>query len=80
MAREIKETVVKVLSENEFDPKNKNILRIVRWNNGRPQLEKRKFYKVEDGWKPGKASGMNAEDFAVIKENLAEIEKLINEK
>lgn len=80
MAREIKETVVKVLHEQEIDGNNKNILRIVRWNNGRPQLEKRKFYKSEEAWKPGKAAGFNVDDFMMIKENQEEIEKLLREE
>ena len=77
MPRQIKETVVKVLNEQEIDANNKSILRIVRWNDGRPQLEKRRFYSSEDTWKPGKAAGMNADDFAIIKGNLEEIEKLL---
>lgn len=77
MAREIKETVVKVLNEQEIDANNKTILRIVRWNNGRPQLEKRKFYLSEEVWKPGKAAGFNIDDFTLVKENIEEIEKLL---
>ena len=77
MPREIKETVVKVLNEQEIDANNKTILRIVRWNNGRPQLEKRKFYLSEAAWKPGKAAGFNIDDFTLVKDNLDEIEGLL---
>lgn len=77
MPREIKETVVKILNEQEIDGSNKNIIRIVKWNNGRPQLEKRKFYRSEDAWKPGRAAGMNIDDFNIIKDNTEEIEKLL---
>jgi hypothetical protein len=77
MPREIKETVVKVLSEQEIDANNKTIIRIVRWNSGRPQLEKRKFYQSENTWKPGKAAGFNIDDFLVLKDSLEEIENLL---
>ena len=80
MAREIKETVVKIFNEQEIDANNKNIMRIVRWNNGRPQLEKRKFYRSEDAWKPGRAAGMNVDDFALVKENMEEIEGLLKQE
>lgn len=78
MPREIKEEVIKVFNEQNIDGNNKNILRVVRWNKGRPQLEKRKFYRTEDDqWKPARASGMNIDDFKLIKENSEEIEKLL---
>lgn len=77
MPRQIKETVVKILNEQEMDTNNKTILRIVRWNDGKPQLEKRRFYKSEEAWKPGKAAGINAQDFAIIKENINEVEKIL---
>jgi hypothetical protein len=52
---------------------------VVKWNKGRPQLEKRKFYLSEDAWKPARASGMNIDDFKLIKDNLEEIGKLLGE-
>lgn len=77
MAREIKETVVKIFHEQEIDEDNKNIIRIVRWNNGRPQLEKRKFYRADNEWKPGKAAGFNVDDFDLLDKNREEIGKLL---
>jgi hypothetical protein len=79
MPREIKETVVKVFNEQEMDADNKSIIRIVRWNNGRPQLEKRKFYRSDEAWKPGKAAGFNVDDFTLLKDNIEEIDKLLHE-
>ncbi len=42
-------------------------LQLVRWNNGRPTVEKREWYQDDDGnEKCGKAKGLNLDDLEVI--------------
>lgn len=53
-------------------------LRIVRWNNGSPMLEKRSFFQnKEDQRRSGKNLGLRAEDMKVILDNLEEVQQLL---
>jgi hypothetical protein len=70
----IKCDVVKVLKEVSTHDDYKWQIRIVRWNDGGPQLEKRQFHLQDDGdWRPMKAKGFGCEDVMFIQENMSEI-------
>ena len=75
--KEIKVTVLKVLSEKTTS-RGTNRMRIVQYNESKPQLEKREFWvNEEDQEMPGKAKGITAEDFEVLMQNAEEIKKLL---
>jgi hypothetical protein len=77
MAKEITVTVLKVLSEKTTS-RGTNRVRIVQYNNGAPQLEKREFWVDDsDEEKPGKAKGLTLDDFEILMENADEIKKLL---
>lgn len=82
MARgEVKETTLLVLDENErtnrSGKKEKTVLRVVQWNNGRPMLEKRDMWRDGRQWKAGKAKGLNIDDFHLIAENWEDVISLL---
>lgn len=77
MAKEITVNILKILSEKKTS-RGTNRMRIVQYNEGNPQLEKREFWiNDEDQEMPGKAKGMTAEDFEVLMQNAEEIKKLL---
>jgi hypothetical protein len=77
MAKEITVNILKILSEKKTS-RGTNRMRIVQYNEGSPQLEKREFWvNDEDQEMPGKAKGMTAEDFEVLIQNAEEIKKLL---
>ena len=66
--------VVKVLRTERIDDKNRLDLRIVKWTKGsRPVLEKRRIWEKEDGERPTKTAGLNADDVRFIRENYSDI-------
>ena len=77
MAKEIKCEVLKTIKDEPY--RNGSLkLRIVRWNNGKPSLEKREFWmSEEDVEKTGKAKGLNASDFEALLAEKDEIQKLL---
>ena len=78
MAKEITVDVLKVLSEKNTS-RGTTRLRIVKYNNGSPQLEKREFWMDdEDQEKPGKAKGLTLEDFELLLESSEEIQRLLD--
>ena len=67
MPVEFKEVVVHVLDEQERPFGNKDVLRIVKWLDGVPRLEKRSLYKTKEGiYRNGKAKGLTKEDLKLI--------------
>ena len=73
--RELKVDVIREFYANEDERGNKMVLRIVRWNNGAPKLEKRSFYRAResDEIKTGKAVGLTVEDVCLILDHKDEI-------
>lgn len=72
--REFKEEVLKIIEESE-----KYVIRVVRWGKGSPMLAKQQKFETKDGeTRTGKIKGLNQEDLNVIKNNLEEIEELLN--
>ena len=69
----IKCDVVKMLKEVEISDDYKWQIRIVRWNDGDPMLEKRQFQRHEDDWRTMKAKGFNIEDVQFLQEHVDEI-------
>ena len=70
---EFTEEVLKVINEDE-----RFAIRVVKWGKGKPMLVKQQVYENDEGSKRhGKVKGFNADDLEVLKENLAEIEKLL---
>lgn len=80
MAREVTCEVVKVL--NETKSRGDTIrLQIVRWNNGKPMLEKRSYWYTEDDQeRTGKAKGLTFQDFDIIVQNADEIKTIMEVK
>jgi len=65
----IRQKVIKV-----FYKKGKLVLRIVKWNDRPPVLEKRRMLRAAQGENfPGRCVGFNQEDIKLIKENYEEI-------
>ncbi len=81
MAREIREQTLLKLDEQKRSGRNgkedKTMLRVVQWNNYRPTLEKREFWKDGSQWKPGKCKGFNIDDLHLVAENWEEIVELL---
>ena len=77
MAREIQERTLLKLDEKKRSGRNgkedKTMLRVVQWNDYRPTLEKREFWKDGSQWKSGKCKGLNIDDFHLIADNWEEI-------
>ncbi len=67
-AESLKCTVVSVLhTDEDAGKKLKNEIRIVRWNDGPPMLEKRCFYQRKDGvWKAMRARGFTHADMKIL--------------
>jgi len=81
MSRSITCETVSVLNENKI--RNGDIIRlqIVRWNNGKPMLEKRKYWFNDDGEeRPGKSKGLTAQDFDIILQNSDNIKYVLEAK
>lgn len=75
--REITCDVVKVLNETKVRGDVVR-LQVVRWNSGKPLLEKRAYwYDDGDQEHPGKAKGLTAEDFDIILQNADEIRTIL---
>ena len=73
--------VIEVLDKREWQS-GKTELRIVKWNDGKPTIEKRNFKKSIDdqgkeGWQTGKAMGLNESDFKLIIQRQSEIERIM---
>lgn len=82
MAREITEKTLLKLYEDKRENrrsgrKEKTVLRVVQWNNYRPLLEKREFYRDGSTWKAAKAKGLNIDDFHYIADNWEDIVELL---
>ncbi len=78
---EIREQTLLKLSEKKRSGRNgkedKVILRVVQWNNYRPSLEKREFWKDGSQWKSGKCKGLNIDDLHLIADNWEEIVEIL---
>ena len=81
MARDITERTLLKIDEQERTKRNgnkeKTVLRVVQWNESRPMLEKRDFWRDGQEWKSGKAKGMNINDLHLIADNWEEIAELL---
>jgi len=70
--------VVKVLRTTRIDAKNRMDLWVVKWGRaGRPVLEKRRIWEREDGDRPTKAAGLDADDIRFIRDNYPDIINLL---
>jgi hypothetical protein len=68
----------KVLRSERIDGKNRMDLRVVKWERAeKPVLEKRRIWEKEDGERPMKVVGLNADDVRFIYENYPEIINLL---
>ncbi len=69
--------VVNVYDENiSQNGKSKVVIRTVRWvvdGKSYPMLEKRDFFNSDNGFKTGKAKGLNSNDLALIQKNWSKI-------
>lgn len=76
--KEIKYEVIKTLWADRQGPGHHEI-RIVRWNDGAPVLEKRQYFtdKATGEVRPGKAKGFTLQDFGFVVEHKDEIKKLM---
>ena len=82
MARtlDLKETVNMLIKSAESgDSKNRWDLRVVSWNDGRPKLEKRNYWRksADEEFKLGKAVGLDINDLEEILARLEEIQKIM---
>lgn len=73
--------VIEVLDKREWQS-GKTELRIVRWNDAKPTIEKRNFKKSIDdqrneGWQTGKAMGLNESDLKIIIQRQDEITRIM---
>jgi hypothetical protein len=58
----------------QADEVSRDVLRVVRYSQGVPQLEKRYFYLTDRGkWMPGRVRGLTRMDLELILSRLAEI-------
>ena len=79
MPRKFKEDVILELAREENAQGEPTILRVVRWNEGAPKLEKRMFWRDDQGeLKAGKSLGLTAEDFQLILEKKGEIQTALS--
>jgi len=63
-----------VLRSERVDKKNRIDLRVVKWERAeKPVLEKRRIWEKEDGDRPTKTVGLNADDVRYIYEHYPEI-------
>ena len=82
---EIKCEVVTVLNEISWGakesglPTGKSQLRIVKWNGGKPVIERRTFRPGNEPnqWMTGKAQGFGLREMLIIKEKLEEIMEIL---
>lgn len=71
---EIQATVLHTVDEKVFkDGKEKNVIRVIHWGRGKPTLEKRNFYKADDGFRPGKQKGLTLDDLEVIEDQWDDV-------
>ena len=80
---EFKDTVNMLIDSNESsDSKNKWDLRVVSWNDGKPKLEKRNYWRksLEEEFKLGKNVGLDYEDLQKIEGKLDEIKAIMKTK
>ncbi len=80
---EFKDTVNMLIDSNESsDSKNKWDLRVVSWNDGKPKLEKRNYWRksLEEEFKLGKNVGLDYEDLQKIESKLEEIKAIMKIK
>lgn len=67
-----------VLRSERVDNKNRIDLRVVKWARAdAPVLEKRRIWEKEDGDRPTKTAGLNADDIRFIYENYPKIINLM---
>jgi hypothetical protein len=79
MGKDIVVNVLKVFSEKKTS-RGTNRIRVVQYNVAAPQLEKREFWTDDaDEEKPGKAKGINLEDFELLMQNAEEIKGLLSQ-
>jgi len=65
---------VKVLKSERIDKKNRMDLRVAKWKRAKkPVVEKRRIWEHEDGDRPTKMVGLNAEDLRYLHEHYADI-------
>jgi hypothetical protein len=68
----------RVLRTERLDKKNRIDLRVVKWERAEhPVLEKRRIWERDDGDRPTKMVGLNADDLRYIYENYPEIINLL---
>ncbi len=78
--RSIKEDVVKELLSEDTSPGLRSVIRIVRWNDGPPKLEKREQRRNPEGdWRNSKVVAFTTDDWLKeIRPNVGEITALLH--
>jgi len=79
MPKEIKFKQIVEISCEETDT-FKKVIQVVRWGTGALTLEKRSYFKKDDEWFCGKASGFTRKDFIKCLKHKEEIKEAMQEK
>ena len=75
--RAFTQTFEKIYHEIPYHGNSKIVIRMVRWNQAKPYIEKREFFKPagSEDWKPGKAKGFTSIDFGFLLQRQKEMEE-----
>lgn len=78
MSKEIKFNQILEVSCEETDT-FKKVIQVVKWGDSAPTLEKRSYFKKDDEWLCGKASGFTRKDFIKCLKNKEAIKEAMQE-